>query len=173
MECQENGHLNYEFTLFEYLRKTFVSLVTLPALSPIADEGQSKHMIASWKSKAALVTWKASEPPVRVGKVVVNNLSDLKLKISLCAAAGCLWKNSQEHFTVEAKSVSVLDLPDWKYLTIADLASGRQLKRTLWSGQFYRSNPANILSVLQESATVTQVWFSDKSGTDVLLGVLQ
>ncbi|KAL2610239.1 hypothetical protein R1flu_028812 [Riccia fluitans] len=128
-------------------------------------EGQSEHV--HWKRP------KPKDPVVSNEKAIVNNLSDLQLKMSLCMAPGCPRKSAQVHFIIGPKAVSVLDLPDWKYLTIADAITGRQLTRTLWFGQFDGSNSANILSVLQKSPSVTQVWFSDKSGNDVLLGVLQ
>ncbi|BBM98001.1 hypothetical protein MPTK1_1g10080 [Marchantia polymorpha subsp. ruderalis] len=111
-----------------------------------------------------------------IWRLLANNLSPLKLEVRVCTVVGCYIRSPQSINTLGPKSVALYGVDDpfqKAYMVITDLKSGRKLARTLWTGQLDASNPANILSVVPKSASVTEIWFSDLSGKNVLLGVLQ
>ncbi|BBN20015.1 hypothetical protein MPTK1_8g15700 [Marchantia polymorpha subsp. ruderalis] len=109
-------------------------------------------------------------------RLFANNLTPLTLDLLLCTATGCVPKSPRSSYTIGPKGVRLLGPgDDWakNYMVLTDKASGRKLIKNLWTGQLDANNNANILTVVQKSKTVTEVWFSDLSGKNVLLGLLQ
>ncbi|KAL2649826.1 hypothetical protein R1flu_017954 [Riccia fluitans] len=123
-----------------------------------------------------LLSHSTSAQTYNIWRLIANNLSDLKLEIRVCTTVGCYIRAPQSINTLGPKQVAVYgaDDPFFKtFLRVTELKTGRKFEKTLWDGQLDANNTANILSIVPKPYAVTQFWFSDKSGKNVLLGVLK
>ncbi|KAL3702243.1 hypothetical protein R1sor_020265 [Riccia sorocarpa] len=123
-----------------------------------------------------LFSQSATAQTYNIWRLIANNLSDLKLEIRVCTTTGCYIRAPQSINTLGPKQVAVYgaDDPFFKtYLRVTELKTGRKFERDLWPGQLDANNTANILSIVPKSSSITEFWFSDKSGKNVLIGVLK